>query len=56
MMKRGMEVEEECKKGVTQAEEKEDVGRGKEDMQEKLKKLFRHSDDPWASAGGFLHV
>lgn len=55
-MKRGMEVEEEGKKGVRLAEEKEDEGRGKEDMQEKLKKLFRHSDDPWASAGVFLQV
>lgn len=49
--RRAMEEEEESKKGLGLAEEKEDEGRGKKDMQEKLNKLFSQPADPWASAG-----
>lgn len=46
-----MEEEDEGRKGAGSAEEKEDEGRGKKDMQEKLSKLFSQPADPWASAG-----
>lgn len=48
-----MEEEEEGRKGMGSAEEKEDESRSKKDMQEKLSKLFSQPADPWASAGGF---
>lgn len=46
-----MEEEEEGRKGLGFTEEKEDEGRGKKEMQQKLNKLFSQSSDPWASAG-----
>lgn len=46
-----MEEEEEGRKGLSFTEEKEDEGRGKKEMQEKLSKLFGQPADPWASAG-----
>lgn len=46
-----MEEEEEGRKGLSFTEEKEDEGRGKKEMQEKLNKLFGQPADPWASAG-----
>lgn len=46
-----MEEEEEGRKGPSFTEEKEDEGRGKKEMQEKLNKLFGQPADPWASAG-----
>lgn len=49
--RRGMEEEEEGRKGLGFTEEKEDEGRGKKEMQEKLNKLFGQPADPWASAG-----
>lgn len=49
--RRGMEDEEEVRKGAGSVEEKEDEGRGKKDMQEKLNKLFSQPPDPWASTG-----
>lgn len=48
-----MEEEEEGRKGMGSAEEKEDESRSKKDMQEKLSKLFSQPADPWTSAGGF---
>ncbi|CAG00361.1 unnamed protein product, partial [Tetraodon nigroviridis] len=48
--RRGMEEEEEGRKGPSFTEEKEDEGRGKKEMQEKLNKLFGQPADPWASA------
>lgn len=50
-----MEEEEEGRKGLGFTEEKEDEGRGKKEMQQKLNKLFSHSADPWASAGE-IHI
>ncbi|XP_070833421.1 intersectin-1 isoform X3 [Chaetodon trifascialis] len=47
--RRGMEEDEEGRKGAGSVEEKEDEGRGKKDMQEKLTKLFGQPADPWAS-------
>ncbi|XP_076598348.1 intersectin-1 isoform X3 [Chaetodon auriga] len=47
--RRGMEEDEEGRKGAGSVEEKEDEGRGKKDMQEKLNKLFGQPADPWAS-------
>ncbi|XP_054456460.1 intersectin-1 isoform X1 [Anoplopoma fimbria] len=44
------EEEEEGRKGAGSAEENEDEGRGKQDMQEKLSKLFSQPADPWASS------
>ncbi|XP_029926116.1 intersectin-1 isoform X1 [Myripristis murdjan] len=50
--RRGMEEEEEGRKRVGMGgEEKEEEGRGKKDMQEKLNKLFSQQSDPWASTG-----
>ncbi len=49
--RRGIEEEEEGRKGAGSVEEKEDEGRGKKDMQEKLNKLFSQPADPWASTG-----
>lgn len=49
--RRGMEEDEEGRKGAGSVEEKEDEGRGKKDMQEKLNKLFSQPTDPWASTG-----
>lgn len=46
-----MEEDEEGRKGAGSVEEKEDEGRGKKDMQEKLSKLFSQPADPWASTG-----
>lgn len=46
-----MEEEEEVRKGPSFTEEKEDEGRGKKEMQEKLSKLFGQPADPWTSAG-----
>lgn len=46
-----MEEEEEGRKGLSFTEEKEDEGRDKKEMQEKLNKLFGQPADPWASAG-----
>lgn len=46
-----MEEEEDVRKGLSFTEEKEDEGRGKKEMQEKLNKLFGQPADPWASAG-----
>ncbi|XP_056251650.1 intersectin-1 isoform X3 [Seriola aureovittata] len=48
--KRGMEEEEEGRKRAGSVEEKEDEGRGKKDMQDKLNKLFSQQADPWASS------
>ncbi|XP_041645592.1 intersectin-1 [Cheilinus undulatus] len=48
--RRGLEEEEEGRKGAGVLEDKEDEGRGKKDMQEKLNKLFSQPTDPWASA------
>nr|XP_046257195.1 intersectin-1 isoform X3 [Scatophagus argus] len=48
--RRGMEEEQDARKGAGSAEEKEDEGRAKKDMQEKLNKLFSQPADPWASA------
>ncbi|XP_031730606.1 intersectin-1 isoform X1 [Anarrhichthys ocellatus] len=45
------EDDEEGRKGAGSAEEMEDEGRGKKDMQEKLSKLFSQPADPWASTG-----
>lgn len=50
-----MEEEEEGRKGLGFTEEKEDDGRGKKEMQQKLNKLFSQSADPWASAGE-IHI
>ncbi|XP_026210649.1 intersectin-1 isoform X2 [Anabas testudineus] len=47
--RRGMEEEEEGRKGAGSVEEKEDEGRNKKDMHEKLNKLFSQPADPWAS-------
>ncbi|GLD69662.1 intersectin-1 [Lates japonicus] len=47
--RRGMEEEEEGRKGAGSVEEKEDEGRNKKDMQDKLNKLFSQPADPWAS-------
>lgn len=49
--RRGMEEEQEVRKGAGLTEEKEDEGRGKKEMQDKLNKLFSQPADPWASAG-----
>uniref|UniRef100_A0A3Q2W2T0 Intersectin-1 n=1 Tax=Haplochromis burtoni TaxID=8153 RepID=A0A3Q2W2T0_HAPBU len=49
--RRGMEEEQEVRKGAGSTEEKEDEGRGKKEMQDKLNKLFSQPADPWASAG-----
>lgn len=49
--RRGMEEDEEGRKGLGFTEEKEDEGRGKKEMQEKLNKLFSQPEDPWASSG-----
>lgn len=49
--RRGIEEEEEGRKGLSFTEEREDEGRGKTEMQEKLNKLFGQAADPWASAG-----
>lgn len=49
--RRGMEEEEEGRKGAGSVEEKEDEGRNKKDMQDKLNKLFSQPADPWASTG-----
>lgn len=46
-----MEEEEEGRKGAGSVEEKEDEGRNKKDMHEKLNKLFSQPADPWASTG-----
>lgn len=46
-----MEDEEEGRKGLGFTEEKDDEGRSKKDMQEKLSKLFGQPADPWASSG-----
>uniref|UniRef100_A0A3B5BAR0 Intersectin 1 n=1 Tax=Stegastes partitus TaxID=144197 RepID=A0A3B5BAR0_9TELE len=54
--RRGMEDEEEGRKAAGSIEDKEDEGRGKKDMQDKLNKLFSQPADPWASkasAGSF---
>ncbi|XP_067466751.1 intersectin-1 isoform X4 [Thunnus thynnus] len=48
--RRGMEEEDEGRKGAGSVEEKEDEGKGKKDMQEKLTKLFSQPSDPWTSA------
>lgn len=48
--RRGMEDEEEGRKAAASIEDKEEDGRGKKDMQEKLNKLFSQPADPWASA------
>ncbi|XP_030012588.1 intersectin-1 isoform X2 [Sphaeramia orbicularis] len=48
--RRGMEEDEEGRKGAGAMEDKEDEGRGKKDMHEKLTKLFSQPADPWASA------
>ncbi|XP_012775161.1 intersectin-1 isoform X3 [Maylandia zebra] len=48
--RRGMEEEQEVRKGAGSTEEKEDEGRGKKEMQDKLNKLFSQPADPWASA------
>ncbi|XP_008298344.1 intersectin-1 isoform X2 [Stegastes partitus] len=48
--RRGMEDEEEGRKAAGSIEDKEDEGRGKKDMQDKLNKLFSQPADPWASA------
>lgn len=50
-----MEEEEEGRKGLGFTEEKEDEGRGKKEMQQKLNKLFSQPADPWASAGE-IHI
>ncbi|KAI3362814.1 hypothetical protein L3Q82_001861 [Scortum barcoo] len=47
--RRGMEDEEDVRKGAGSVEEKEDDSRGKKDMQDKLNKLFSQPADPWAS-------
>ncbi|KAK2824628.1 hypothetical protein Q5P01_021803 [Channa striata] len=47
--RRGMEEEEEVRKGAGSVEEKEDEGRSKKEMHEKLNKLFNQPTDPWAS-------
>lgn len=54
--RRGLEEEEEGRKGAGSTEEKEDEGRGKKDMQEKLNKLFSQPADPWGSAGLYSHL
>lgn len=45
------EEEEEGRKGAVSVEDKEDEGRGKKDMQDKLNKLFGQPSDPWTSSG-----
>lgn len=54
--RRGMEEEDEGRKGTGSVEEKEDEGRGKKDMQEKLNKLFGQPADPWTSAGVLCYI
>jgi len=50
--RRGMEEEEEeGRKGAGSIEEKEDEGRSKKDMHDKLNKLFSQPADPWGSTG-----
>lgn len=53
--RRAMEEEEEGRKGAGAVEVKEEEGRGKKDMHEKLNKLFSQQADPWASSGVFQH-
>uniref|UniRef100_A0A3Q1K321 Intersectin 1 (SH3 domain protein) n=1 Tax=Anabas testudineus TaxID=64144 RepID=A0A3Q1K321_ANATE len=52
--RRGMEEEEEGRKGAGSVEEKEDEGRNKKDMHEKLNKLFSQPADPWKAPGPSL--
>uniref|UniRef100_A0A3Q1HZS5 Intersectin-1 n=1 Tax=Acanthochromis polyacanthus TaxID=80966 RepID=A0A3Q1HZS5_9TELE len=47
--RRGMEDDEEGRKAAGSVENKEEEGRGKKDMQDKLNKLFSQPADPWAS-------
>uniref|UniRef100_A0A3Q1B0D2 Intersectin-1 n=1 Tax=Amphiprion ocellaris TaxID=80972 RepID=A0A3Q1B0D2_AMPOC len=48
--RRGMEDDEEGRKAAGSIGDKEEEGRGKKDMQDKLNKLFSQPADPWASA------
>uniref|UniRef100_A0A665V071 Intersectin 1 (SH3 domain protein) n=1 Tax=Echeneis naucrates TaxID=173247 RepID=A0A665V071_ECHNA len=52
--RRGMEEEEEGQKRGESVDDKEDEGRGKKEMQDKMNKLFSQPTDPWASAGPSL--
>uniref|UniRef100_A0A665V022 Intersectin 1 (SH3 domain protein) n=1 Tax=Echeneis naucrates TaxID=173247 RepID=A0A665V022_ECHNA len=52
--RRGMEEEEEGQKRGESVDDKEDEGRGKKEMQDKMNKLFSQPTDPWASAGALF--
>ncbi|XP_057703349.1 intersectin-1 isoform X3 [Corythoichthys intestinalis] len=47
--RRGLEEDAEGRKTAMSMEEKDEEGRGKKEMQEKLNKLFSQPTDPWAS-------